>query len=143
MLPSPKAVINIAGTALTAGSTTTAVVDRLGYDYAIVDVAIKGVEATTAPAALKLRESDITDATGYADVSGFVGGTGFTLPTSMASNAATVVRMKVDCRARKRYLQVSYSPGTHSTLVVAANLYRADQTLETAAGQNVTTLVTG
>ena len=96
---------------VTSGATASGYVDCLGYDEAAVDVVLDSQASTTSnPSVLKLSQSDITDATGFADITGFVGDAtdGFVIPA--AGTAATIVRLNVDLRARKRYLRVQVSP---------------------------------
>jgi hypothetical protein len=96
---------------VTSGATATGIVDTLGYEEAAVDVALDSQASTTSnPSVLKLQESISTDASNFADITAFVGDAtdGFTIPP--AGSAATIVRMNVDLRARKRYLRVVVSP---------------------------------
>ena len=97
---------------VTSGATASGYVDCLGYDEAAVDVVLDSQASTTSnPSVLKLSQSDITDATGFADITGFVGDAtdGFVIPAAGGA-APTVVRLNVDLRARKRYLRVQVSP---------------------------------
>lgn len=80
------------------------------------------------------------------DIVGFRGGTDFTIPN--ANTAATAVlqnnfKFNVDCRVRKRYLQVVYTPRTTQSLTVIANLARGEQAPATAAKANALVLVEG
>lgn len=147
MLPTPKTVMRVVDTQATAGETNTSVIDRLGFDYAVINIGFQALEATTAPAVIKLQESNDTNASNYADVTGFVGGTSFTLPTTIRSlgntNGPSIVRMGVDCRARKRYLRTSISVGTHGAVVQSADLYRGDEGPFTAGAAGVDVLVNG
>lgn len=130
---------------VTNGNTATGVIDRLGYDYVSIDVLMTTSNNTTnKPSVLKLSESD--DAITYADVSGFVGGTDFTVPaavTAATSNTLPVATLNVDCKARKRYLKVSVSPVTTQDVTIVANLTRAEQLPVTAATANTGVLVVG
>lgn len=143
MLPQAKSVVSIASAAITAGSTTSSVIDRLGYDYADIDVVLKGVEATTASTLVRLQESDDTENTNFATIDALSSGTGFTLPTSMSSAAANVFKMRVDCRKRKRYLRVQVSPGTHSAHSVHATLLRGKAAPGAASDAGTVVLVEG
>lgn len=120
MLPKPKSVLSVVGASVTAGSTTTASIDTLGYEYAEIKAGLRGLEATTAPAVFKIQQSDVpTNATTWQDVSGLT-----TVPTSIASSSTTVVKYRVDLRNKARYLRLVCSPGTHGALVMSADLYR-------------------
>lgn len=147
MLPTPKTVMRVVDTQATAGETNTSVIDRLGFDYAVIAIGLQGLEATTAPAVVKLQESADTNASNYADVTGFVGGTSFTLPTAVRTlgntSGPTIIQMGVDLRARKRYLRTSISVGTHGAVVQNATLYRGDEAPFSAGTAGVDVLVRG
>ena len=72
------------------------------------------------PTTLKLSESDDTEATNFSDITGFEGDAtdGFTIP-AVSGTLPTVVDMNVDCRARKRYLKVTLTPGVATQIVGA------------------------
>jgi len=105
---------------VTSGATASGFVDCLGYSEAAVDVILDSQGSTTSnPSVLKLSESAITDATGFADITAFVGDAtnGFAIPAAGA--AATIVRLNVDMRARKRYLKVTVSPDGAAQILAA------------------------
>jgi hypothetical protein len=105
---------------VTSGATAAGNVDTLGYEEAAVDVALDSQGSTTSsPSVLKLMESDDTETTNFANITGFVGDAtdGFTIPPAGA--APTIVRMNVDLRARKRYLRVVVSPDGATQLLGA------------------------
>jgi hypothetical protein len=135
----PKSVIMIQKSASTVGETVTGVVDRLGFDFVTIDLITTTVAATTnRPTVLKLAESDITDSTGYTDITALVGdGTGgFTIPSWHTQTAdAKAVKFNVDCRTRKRYLKLSVSVRTTQDLNAVANLFLPEIAPVTAAQQ--------
>ncbi len=91
----------------TNGFTTTANVDTLGADYVTIRVALAlGNTATIASAngvTIKLQETDVATGTTSA-ITAFADKTGIKLPQE--------VRYEVDCRARKRFLQLTLTSGT-------------------------------
>lgn len=149
MLPLSKPICANLGTAATAGATVTANVDCLGHSYAIMDLMIEGTSATTAVTALVLKQSD--DNTTFTNITGFVGGTSFTIPTTIRTlgNASgpSIVRFGVDLRGRGRYLQVSVTCGGTNHIRHLTQLFRADEPEQTTATALVSTtadlLVTG
>lgn len=147
MRPTPKTIMRLVDTQATAGETNSSVIDRLSYDYAVIDIGITATEATTAPAVIKLQESVDTNVSNFADVTGFVGGTAFTIPTTVRTigNASgpTVIRMNVDCRARKRYLRTTLSVGTHATVIQSTTLFNGDNGPFTATDAGVDVMVSG
>jgi hypothetical protein len=126
-LANTKSIVKIVGTGITNGATGTANIDRLGYDYVTIDVILGTADAASnKPSTIKVAECDTTVVTSFADVSGLVGGTDFTIPNS-STTLENVYRFNVDCRARKRYLRVSVTPLTTQAVVVAARLGRPEE----------------
>jgi len=125
-------------------ATSTLTIDRLGYDHVSVS-AIRAANASTVFASvLKVEESDAVSS-GYTDVTALVGGGtgGFTIPAVSDTNSAAVVQMDIDCRAKKRYLKVSMSPGASATLALVAGMSRAEVAPTAAAGKGVIGWVVG
>lgn len=118
-------------------ATAFGYVDTLGYDEAAVDVILDSAAATSSnPAVCKLSESDDTETTNFADITGFVGDAtdGFTVPAADTANPQ-IVRLNVDLRARKRYLGVSLtSAGAAQQAAAVVTLGKAaDSTTARAA----------
>lgn len=125
----------------TAAATASLVIDRLGFDHAVIDVdRSRGDVVSNKPSVLRVLESDITDTTGYATFTGAVAGTDFTLP-SETTNAVNRTRLAIDCKARKRYLKVEVSPRTTQVLSISANLFRGKIEPDTATLAGVDSLV--
>jgi hypothetical protein len=133
-------------TSKTAAATATGIIDTLGYDYATIDVLLPTADVVSnCPTVLKLQEADTTNATSFANITGFVGGTDFTIPNALT--AATQITgpfctFNVDCKARKRYLQVAISPATTQVVNVLAQLSRGEQA-PVGTAQNSTVVVNG
>lgn len=124
-------------------ATSTLTIDRLGYDHVSVS-AIRASNASTVFASvLKVEESD--NNSDYTDVTALVGdGTGgFTIPAVSDTDAAAIVQMDIDCRARKRYLKVSMTPGASATLGIVAGMSRAEVAPTAAAGKGLIGWVVG
>lgn len=134
---STKTVIPIEAVTTTAGTALTGNIDTKGYDYLVLNV-IQGTQsATTKPTALKLSECDTTVVSSFADISGAVGGTDFTIPESYTSTTSGqwAVKFNVDLRHRKRYIKVSHTTGTVTYASSVGLLLRgaSDPTSATAA----------
>ena len=145
-LANTKTLVNILGTGVTAGATVTASVDRLGYDFVTI-LCQMGTSNTVSnnPTTLKISESDITDATGYADITALVGDGvgGFVIANADTANA-NQYRFNIDCRARKRYLKLTASPLTTQAMVMTALLSKADQSVDGSATlSGVTQVING
>jgi hypothetical protein len=129
--------------AVGATATSTLTIDRIGFDHVSVS-AIRASNASTVFASvLKVEESD--DNASYSDVTALVGdGTGgFTIPAVSDTNSAAIVQMDIDCRARKRYLKVSMTPGATATLGLVAGLSKAEVAPTDATGKGVIGWVVG
>ena len=124
-------------------ATSTLTIDRLGYDHVSVS-AIRASNASTVFASvLKVEESD--NDSDYTDVTALVGGGagGFTIPVVSDTNSAAIVQMDIDCKAKKRYLKVSMTPGATTTLGIVAGMSRAEVAPTNAAGKGLIGWVVG
>jgi hypothetical protein len=131
-------------TATTASSgTATLTIDRLDYDHASIAVVRASNSATGFATVLKVQESD--DNSTFSDVTAFVGGGtgGFTIPTVSNTNAAAIVKFDIDCRAKKRYLKVLYTPTTAVNCFIEARLGRPHASPASAADAGCIGLVSG
>jgi hypothetical protein len=129
--------------AVGATATSTLTIDRIGFDHVSVS-AIRASNASTVFASvLKVEESD--DNSSYSDVTALVGdgAGGFTIPAVSDTNSAAIVQMDIDCRARKRYLKVSMTPGATATLGLVAGLSKAEVAPTDATGKGVIGWVVG
>ena len=155
MLPQLKSTwVANAVSATNAATMTSANIDTLGFDWCTIDILASTQSASTqagSPSVLKIQESDTTVVTSFVDVVGFRGasatatnvdfvvGIGYIATTS----GLNAYKFNVDCRARKRYLNIVASPTTTQTFNVVANLGRGEQAPTTATKANVLNLVEG
>jgi len=142
----PKTVVMLQTVSPTNGETATSQnLDTKGFDVVHIDlVQTTSNNTTNKPATLKLQHSDTTDATNFSDISGFVGGTDFTIPT-VGTNTSTIssYKFKVDMRHKKRYLRLLVSPVTTQSFTAVANLFCGEIEPTNAAAANVSLLVEG
>jgi hypothetical protein len=122
---------------LNNAAVTAASVDRKGFNYAAIRVAIGATDI--AFTTFKLQESD--DNTTFTDVAGAdFSVSPLALPTSSATN--TLWEWQVDLRgSRKRYLKpaITVGNGTSGAFVSAtAELSRAEQAPATSTAQGLT-----
>jgi len=99
----------------------TAPVDTFGYRYVTFEVVLGALDI--AIAALKLRHSDddgVADA--YVDVDGGDYSVDGTLPSATADNG--IVAIHVDCRGKRRFLDLSFTGGDGSAGTYACVLAR-------------------
>lgn len=144
MTPQLKAIVAVNAVSATAGATASGIIDTLGYDWLTLDVIATAADViTNTPSVIKLQEADVTAASSFADIAAFATPT---LPS--ANTVATAVlqnnfKFNVDCRPRKRYLQVVYSPRVAQTVTAIANLGRGEIAPTTAAKANAMVLLEG
>ena len=127
MQPQQKQVIAINQASTTNAATASGNIDTLGYDFVTIDVITTTSNAVTNnPSVLKLSESDDTVVTNFANISGAVGDTDFTIANAL-TQGNWGMKFNVDCRGRKRYIKVSVSPVTTQTITALANLSKGDE----------------
>jgi len=122
-------------------SDVTLVIDTLGWDHASVTVLRASNASTVFASALKIQQSD--DNSSYADASGFVGGTDFTIPAVSDTASASVVKLDVNTLAKKRYLKVLATPAVSVNTIVTARLSRGENAPSTASEAGVIGWVKG
>ena len=122
-------------------SPTTTVIDTLGFDRLEVILILGAMDI--AMTAFKLQESDVaasaTALTGGADVTGFVGGTDFTLPIATDDGGIGVLDVNLVNQVRKRYQDVlatvgDGAAGTYLTIVYRLSKGHVDPISAAAAG---------
>ena len=155
MVPAAKLLLDaVTGDigALTNGATgTSANIDTLGFDFCTIDVAATTQSASTqagSPTTLKIQECDTTVVTSFADVVGFRGGSATATNVDFVigigkTTGVNAYKFNVDCRGRKRYLNVVVAPTTTQTFYVSANGFRGEQSPSTAAKAGVLSLIEG
>lgn len=140
-----KVVADVPTAAVGATATATLTIDTLGYDHASISVIRASNASQTFANVLRVDEGDTTSS--YSTITSLVGGGtgGFSIPTIAASatGAASIMKIDVDTRARRRYLRVSYTPGASATVGIVANLSRAETAPVTAGEAGVIGLVKG
>lgn len=140
-----KVVGDVPTAAIGATATATLTIDTLGYDHASVTVLRASNASTVFASVIKVEESD--DNSSYANVTALVGGGtgGFSIPAIAASatGSASILKLDVDTKAKKRYLKVSYTPGASATVAIVANLGRGEVSPETNAQAGVIGRVVG
>jgi hypothetical protein len=140
-----RVVAELPTAAVGATATATLTIDTLGYDHASVTVIRASNASTVFANAVKVEESD--DNSSYSNVTALVGGGsgGFSIPAIAvsATGSASVLKMDIDTKAKKRYLKVSYTPGASATVAIVGRLGRAEVSPENAAQANVIGLVRG
>ena len=149
MRPQPRLALAIASASVTNGNTATATaIDTSPAGgprarHMSLDLVLTTADVVSnKPSVLKLQHSDTTDASNYSDITGFVGGTDFTIPSADTSNP-NLYKFNVNLQGKKRYIKAIVSPRTTQTVFGVANLHWTDQGAMTAAKANVLALVEG
>jgi len=125
---------------IATNATDVSYLDGQGYDYAKIRVMVAPSGASNASATfstLALVDANDTNTTSFANVTGFVGGTDFTIPIVNTSTSNTIIEFNVDLRKRKRYVGVKSTPGvvasTMGSYTVFGDLSRAEVSPTTSA----------
>lgn len=122
-----KVVAELPTAAVGATATATLTIDTIGYDHLSMTVLRASNASTVFANVVKVEESD--DNVSYTNVTALVGGGtgGFSIPAVSNTNAAAVMKMDIDTRAKKRYLKVSYTPGASANVAIVGRLGRAEE----------------
>jgi len=144
-LEGSKTAAKLSSGDIATNATHQHAIDTLGFDYASIDVCFEPVAAagtnSSVAIALTLQQGDTTSS--YTDVTGFVGGTSFTIPTPSDTESTSVVRFNVDMRGKKRYLNVYATPNAASPVVSVARLGKPEETPVAATAAGVDVFVSG
>ena len=114
----PKVKVELAPASSSAAATRSANIDTLGGDHLEVMIPFAArVNTSAATVAVVLKEADTTDATSFATWSS-------SFSCSEDLTAAHNLRFMIDTRARKRYINLAITNGTHTTndLITSAAL---------------------
>jgi len=130
---------------ITSSATHSMEIDTLGFKVTSVDVVFEKVAAagTNSAVALvcKLQHGDTTSS--YSDLTGFVGGTSFTIPTPANTSTDTVVRFDVDLRGKRRYLRVQATGNATGSIYSVARLGKPEDGPDTASEKGASVAVVG
>jgi hypothetical protein len=141
-----KSVCPLGPVSLTAaGTATSANIDCKGYEELQL-VVTKTTHASDYITVLNIQQSDSTDATNFAAVTGYVAGTDWTLASlTGGTNAATEKAagvFNIDLRGKKRYFRVLVTNGAVTGVVgITGTLARAEQAPITATNQHAGVVV--
>lgn len=132
-----KTAIDPAST--TTGASQTLQVDTMGYDYLTVDAQLGHMSAGgAAPTTISLSESDDTNASNFATITGTSHTSNITtLPTT----GVTLATWDVTLNARKRYVKVTITAGSTEVIGIMAQLTRGETLPVTATQKNVTSWI--
>jgi hypothetical protein len=132
----------VVGSAVATNSSQTALLrlDTLGYDYASIDVlygqTLAGGTNSSVAQVLTLKQSD-APTSGYAAITGYTVAAPAYAVNTASSQVMSVIRLDVDMRGKKRYLEVESSPNSVATVTVVARLGKGEEHPTAAAGKGV------
>lgn len=159
--------VTLLNATIATDATTSAMVDRLGFDYAVVNITMRPATATNSSAkwgALSLKHSDTTAVSDAVSVSGFIGTTNATAVTTVSAaefvipaNNTTVagggtaqtgggqtISLCKDLRGLKRYLfLVAQAAASHHTAFADAFLFKGEDFPVSASEHNEGAVVIG
>lgn len=138
-----KVVAELPTAAVGATATATLTIDTRGWDHCSLAVVRASNASTVFAGVVKVEESD--DNSAYSNVTALVGGGagGFSIPAVSNTNAAAILKMDIDTKAKKRYLKVSYTPGASATVAIVGRLGRGEEAPVSASDAGVIGLVKG
>jgi hypothetical protein len=138
MLPNAKFVTAIVPISKTNAATATGeIIDTLGARYCEIHVVASTADVVSnKPTVLKVQQSDTTDSTNFADLSGAIGGTDFTVANSLTSLPNNYL-FGINMLGKKRYLKVLVSPATTQVIGGSARLSRMEEAPKNAATAGV------
>lgn len=127
------------------GTATSATIDCKGYEELQL-VVTKTTHATDYITVLTIQQSDDTNASNFAAVTGYVVGTDYTLASlTGGTNAATEKAagvFNIDLRGKKRYFRVLVTNGGVTGIIgITGTLARGEQAPITATNQNAGVVV--
>jgi hypothetical protein len=122
-------------------SAVTLTIDTIGWDHTSVSVLRASNASTVFASVLKVEESD--DNSTFSNVSGFLGGTDFTIPAVSDTSSAAIVKLDLNTQARKRYLKVTATPAVSVNTIVTARQSRGENAPSTATEAGVIGWVKG
>lgn len=138
--PAKRGVL-VTPASFTNGATASGYIDTRGFDYLEIEVtAATANVVSNSPSVLKLMESDDTETTNFANISGAVGGTDFTIGNDFTSLPNQRV-FGVALQGRKRYIRCDVSPRTTQIMSITGRLSRGEEAPVTASKANVQALV--
>jgi len=147
-----KVVVLLGPVTAATNADSTNYFDTLGYDYAVIDVAVPAATATNSSAKLQvlsLTEGDTTSS--FAAFGTFTGTTNttaaateFVIPVWNNTSLGGVHRFYIDLRARKRYIKIADRPAASHTIIYSTvSLSRAETAPDTDTERGVMVSVTG
>ena len=132
-----------------SSATHSLEIDTIGFEHASIDVAFSPFTAAAATAAtaatvIRLAQSDVAGS-GQTNISGFVGGTDFTVAAGSTTGASVGYshRFDVDLRGKKRYLTVYATPVSTVGVVTVARLSKGEAGPTSASDKGVNTQAVG
>jgi hypothetical protein len=122
-------------------SAVTLTIDTIGWDHTSVSVLRASNASTVFASVLKVEESD--DNSTFSNVSGFLGGTDFTIPAVSDTASAAIVKLDLNTQSKKRYLKVTATPAVSVNTIVTARQSRGENAPSTASEAGVIGWVKG
>lgn len=150
-----KTVVMFAAGTVSSGATTSAVVNRVNFDYAKFVVELVAATATNSSAkflALGLSEADTSAISSATSIVAFTGTTnsvtsataGFVIPAQNDTTNPLIVEFDVDLKARKEFLfLIVEGASSHSTIHALCTLSRAKvaPSVDSQRGTNLTSVI--
>jgi hypothetical protein len=146
MKPQGSPVIAIVAASLTNGATNTAAIidtNPSGNRARFLALSIYNATAdvvSNKPSVLKLQHSHTTDVSNFADISGTIAGTDYTLPNANTS-AAYMYQFNLDLIGKRRYIRALISPRTTQIIQAQGMLFWQNESPNSVAKAGVNALI--
>ena len=140
--------VSKAETSVALTATHSLEIDTLGFANASIDVLFSPFTSTTGPTTaatvLRVAQSDVSGS-GQTNISGFVGGTDFTVAAGVTATAGVgyAHRFDIDLRGKRRYLTVSATPASTCGVITTCRLSKAEAGPMDATTKGVNTQAVG
>ena len=140
--------VSKAETSVALNATHSVEIDTLGFEFASIDVLFSPFTSasgpTTAANVLRVAQSD-TSGSGQANISGFVGGTDFTVGagSTATSSVGYAHRFDIDLRGKRRYLTVYATPASTCGVITSCRLAKGEAGPVSASDKGVNTQAVG
>jgi len=140
--------VSKAETSVALTATHSVEIDTLGFDFASIDVVFSPFTSasgpTTAANVLRVAQSD-SAGSGQTNISGFVGGTDFTVGAGVTATSSVgyIQRFDIDLRGKRRYLTVYATPASTCGVVTSCRLGKGEAGPVSATDKGVNGVVVG
>jgi len=140
--------VSKAETSVALNATHSLEIDTLGFNHASIDVLFSPFTSASGPSTaatvLRVAQSDVSGS-GQTNISGFVGGTDFTVAAGTTATAGVgyTHRFDIDLKGKRRYLTVYATPASTCGVITSCRLSQGEEAPTSAAAKGANTQAVG